>query len=366
MKKIIAIFFLCSFLKVVDAQNISAYIAYNDNLNIFDNGVFNKAELNKVKNVYVGYNYVAYKGFDGNFKMYWRNNVSIINEAAFIDKVMATNGLFAYQMGKQLKVIDNGKDKTLSNWCERSIATDSLVGYYDGNQNMYYVYYNGTTYALDDVLKYKSDVLNKDNAAIGKNMLLYVNSFQKLKVMYLGEFYELTDYTNNIKFDAGLNICVYSNANLTKWEAYCNGLVYDLEDIMPLSYKLGDGMVAYIDNVNNFKVFYHDKVIQLLTYAPANYEVTDSIIQFNDNVNNWYVFAGGEKTKLENYVPQSIKMSCSTLAYIDQLGALKVFQNGKVKTLTVERPTEYSVYGNVVQYTLGESDYKIYWKGTTY
>lgn len=366
MKKLLCFFTMCLIIQSTHAQNIAAYISYNDNFNIFDNGVFNKAELTKVQDVYVGYDYVAYKSFNGNFKMYWRNNVSEVNEAAFITKVMATNGLFAYQMGKQLKVIDNGKDKTLSTWCERSIATDSMVGYYDGYQKMYYVYYNGSTYALDDVLNYKSDILSRENAAIGKNMLLYVNSYKKLRVMYLGNFYELTDYTENVKFDAGLNICVYNNSTQTKWRTYCNGLEYDLEDIMPLSYKLGDGMVAYVDNVNNFKVFYHDKIIELLSYAPANYDVADSIIQFNDNVNNWYVFEGGIKTKLENYVPQKIKMNCSTLAYIDQLGHLKVFQNGELKTLSIERVTDFNVYGNVVQYTLGENDYKIYWHGTTY
>ncbi|MEO8146321.1 MAG: hypothetical protein ABI723_01725 [Bacteroidia bacterium] len=366
MKNLLIILFMLLSTAILNAQNLSAYIAYNDNLNVFDEGTFSKPELTKVTKLFVGYNYIAYVSFDNKLKFYWRKNLNDINEAAFLDKAMPSKYLFAYLMGKQLKVIDKGKDRTLSNWCEKVVTTDSLVGYYDDNKSQHFIYYNGDTYALDDVLNRTSDLLNNDNAAIGNNTFLYVNSFQKLKVMYRGEFYELIDYTPEVKFKAGTDICVYNNFDLTAFKAYCNGLEYTIETTIPQSYKLGNGMVAYVDGVNQFKVFYNNKKINLLSTVPANYEVVDSIIQYNDNVNNWYVFYAGKSYQLLNYVPRLMKISQGTVAYIDNLGRLMVFQNGASKIISQEIVTSFEVNGNVVTYTLGEHDVKVYWNGTTY
>lgn len=350
----------------IKAQNLSAYVGYNDNLNIFDAGSFSKPELSKVSKLIVGYCYVAYISNNGMLKLYWRNNINIINEAAFLDKVYESKYLFVYKMGKQLKVIDKGKDRTLSNWSENAIVTDSLVGYYDGNKNQHFIYYNGDIYTIDDVLNYKADILNADNASIGNNMFLYVNSFKKLKVMYRGEFYELSDYSPEVKFQAGNDICVYNNYDLTAFKAYCNGLEYTLETTIPQSYQLGNGMCAYVDGVNEFKVFYNNKIISLLSAVPSNYQVIDSIIQYNDNVNNWYIFYAGKSYKLHNYVPKIIKISQGTVAYIDNLGRLMVFQNGATQLISQEIVTSFDVNGTVVNYTLGQHDEKIYWNGTTY
>ena len=350
----------------VYSQNLFAYTAYNNNLNIFDEGTYIKAEMNRVNQLYVGYNYIAYVSFDNKLKFYWNKKVHDINESAFLSKAFKSKYLFAYLMGKQLKVIDKGKDQTLSMWCERAVCTDSILGYYDGNKYQHFLYYNGNTYVLDDVLNYNDDLLNRQNASIGKNMFLYVNSYKKIKCLYRGQFFELCDYSPDIKFEAGSDICVYNNSDLTEWRAFCNGLDYKLESTMPQSYQLGNGMVAYVNTLNEFKVFYDSKNISLLSFEPAKYEVIDSIISYSDNVNNWYLFYGGKSQKMLNYIPKKIKISDGTVAYIDVLNRLNVFQNGVSKIISYEIVTAFDVNGSVVSYTLGENNEKVYWNGTSY
>ena len=67
-----------------------------------------------------------------------------------------------------------------------------------------------------------------------------------------------------------------------------------------------------------------------------------------------------------NYVPKLIKISGGTVAFIDNLNRLQVFQNGVSKIISYEIVTAFEVNGNVVSYTLGDNNEKIYWNGTTY
>jgi hypothetical protein len=366
VKKFLFLLLTISSIGKANAQNLYAYTAYNDNLNIFDSGTFTKAEMNKVQNLYVGYSYIAYKSYNSKLMFYWRNNLNDINESSFISKAMPSKYLFAYLMGKQLKVIDKGKDRTLSNWCERAVCTDSIVGYYDGNKNQHFIYYNGDIFILDDVLNYDEDRLNKTNTAIGKNMVMYVNSYKKIKLLYRGEFLDISDWSPDLKFDCGSDIAIYNNSDHTSFKAFCNGLEYTLESTMPESYQLGNGMVAYVDMLGQFKVFYNNKSISLLSAAPDKYEVVDSIISYSDNVHNWSIFYAGKAYRMLNYVPKLIKISDGTVAFIDNLNRLNVFQNGETKIISYEIVTEFNVNGTVVSYTLGDKDVKIYWNGTTY
>jgi len=365
MKKIILIILVCIGHQL-PAQNINAYKTYNKQFKVFDSGVFSIAEASQIDTFYLGYSYVAYISNNSMLKMYWKKDVNTINEAAFVSKIKAMNGLFAYAMGQQLKVIYNGVDTTLSGFCKRWDASDSLVLYYDEALNMHYIYANRHVFSLDDVIGSNLNLLDPVNASLGGNTFCYLNSFGKIRALYNSTVYDLTDYTPGLLFEAGNNICVYNNVTLTKWKTFCNGYTSDLEVFQPLSYKLGIGMVAYVDNVSNFKVYYNDTLITLLRQEPITYTVVDSTIEYSDNLKYWYIFQGGKTTLVEKYIPKQIKVSNATVAYIDYMGQLKVFQNGVAKVISVEQVSDYSVNGNTVTYTLGANDVHFYWNGQKY
>lgn len=349
------------------AQDINAYKTYNKQFKVFDKGSFINAEGTQVDTFYLGYSYVAYVSYNSMLKMYWRNNVNTVNEAAFVNKVKPMDGLFAYALGQQLKVIYNGVDTTLSGFCKRWNASDSIVLYFDDAQNMHYAYFKNQVYTIDDVTGGSNyNLFDSENASLGGNTFLYVNSFGTLRGLYSGTFYDLTDFTPGLTFEAGNNICVYNNVSLTKWKALCNGYTTALETFQPQSYKLGIGMVAYVDNVSNFKVYYDDTLITLLRHEPIDYQVVDSTIAYSDNLRFWYIFQEGKTTLVEKYIPIQIKINNSTVAYIDYMGQLKVFQNGVSKIVSVERVSTFSIYGNTVSYTLGSNDVHFYWNGQKY
>lgn len=350
----------------MQAQNIYAYQAYNNNLIVFDNGTFSTLEQMPVLKKFIGFDYVAYISNNSLLKMYWRKQVNEINEAAFFKRTESKNGLFAYQMDRQLKVIYNGNDATLTTFCTDWNASDSLVLFHDDVRNMHYLFYNKDVFALDDVLPGKNGLFASNLSSIGGNMFCYINSFNKLRAQYQGVFYNLSDYNRFLPFEAGMNICVYFDENKNAWTTFCNGYTNTLDQFEPVSYQLGNGMVAYVDNLQNFKVFYNDTIIRLLPMQPNNYKVTDSLISYTDNVNNWYVFYKGRSQKLENYIPTTIKMSNATLCYIDNVGALRVYDRGKTHIVTTEQVKQLEVVNNVVSYTLGNSDVRLYWNGNQY
>lgn len=200
----------------------------------------------------------------------------------------------------------------------------------------------------------------------------------------------------------------YINAR-EEFYVFDNGAVNRLEAIKPLTYKVGRGAVAYIDNARNFKIYRDGNVtaisdlfttefevsdnlilyknskiisvidgsdVVLLSRLCDRYAMGDSIVLFYDiNRSTFNSYYHGKITELETFLSldetdfafdSTVKVSDNIGAYINYNEQFKVFYDNQVETLENQRVKEFKLGRNTLAYIDINNQFKIFHKGQTY
>lgn len=341
------------------SQNISFLSDYLGNVQVFTDGSLKQIEHLPMRTYAVGNNMLAYEDNAGNLKIYYNHYLHKISSFASSYKI--SDNLAAISMNTQLKIFDNGDVKNLSINVSEYYLSDDVLVWFDDYEKRLKVYYNKQIFDLDDALA--SDVTNK--VTIGENIVAFVDSQGYLNVFYDGVI-ETICFAERVKsIAAGRDIVVFVEEPVNNFQAFYFGDLINLEDFEPVSFKTGDGFVAYVDANNYLKVF-NDFKNETISFAiPDFYETTDDLMVFG--VQNYFkVWYNGQVFTLESYVPDDYKMNNNVIAYIDQLGNLKFFNGEKLETISYEKVTGFEIHGSSVKYTFGVNSENIYSNGKTY
>ncbi|MEZ5196091.1 MAG: hypothetical protein R2764_06735 [Bacteroidales bacterium] len=276
------LFVIVLFLTIFQANVNSQYLAaYNDNLDhfwVFEAGMFQQLEHLEIKEYQVGGILVAYIDNASRLKIYRNGSVETLMQGEPI-KFTATDYLLGYSIYEQLNVYDNGKVEVLSTQCDGYIVQDSLIGWHNKISQTLEVYYNGKTRVLVDGLLY--DPLK--TFRVGDNILAFVHSSTKeFYVYYLGRLIQLDDFVEEMIYDAGRDIVAYIDVPDQAFNAFFRGDVYELETFKPRSFKVGDEMLAYVDNLGKLKLFDSGEVKTISDFEPQFYDMVDRILVFEE------------------------------------------------------------------------------------
>ncbi|REK03538.1 MAG: hypothetical protein DWQ44_05815 [Bacteroidetes bacterium] len=170
-------------------------------------------------------------------------------------------------------------------------------------------------------------------------------------------------------------------------QAFDNGMFRQLEYLPVKSYKFGQSSVAYIDNKNDFKIYYKGKTYDQLNAADFSYFVTDHLIAYKVG-SVLYVFDSGEKKTLSYYnsimtvndsilayyddskselyayykgrtilleeslldKPRSMKAGSNVLAWVNQSGFFNVLYHGRMQMLDNIPPVEYAAGQDILAF----------------
>jgi hypothetical protein len=185
--------------------------------------------------------------------------------------------------------------------------------------------------------------------------------------------------------------------------AFDHGDIRKLEYLPVKSYKTGSSGVAYIDNDNDFKVYYNGESKVQVNAADFSYWITDYLIGFKVG-NVLYVNAGGERRLLSYYntrmslsdsllcwfddvkysfsifydnkvlelessllePPKSMKTGSNTLAWVNQSEFFQVFYQGNVRQLDDVVPVKYENGQDVMAWVDGFNQFfHIFYRGDT-
>lgn len=176
--------------------------------------------------------------------------------------------------------------------------------------------------------------------------------------------------------------------------AFDKGTFHKLEYLPPTSYKVGGNAVAYIDNKNDFRIYYGGEVYTQLNAADFYYTVTENLVAYRVG-RVLYVFDEGEKKTLSYYstmlttcdsvlaffddsnynlytyynhrmaelesslleVPRSLRCGPNTIAWINQSNFFNVFYQGRTFTLDNIAPLSFSPGRDIVAYVDGYDHY---------
>lgn len=361
---ICAILFVGLVAEEIQAQT-PGIAAYSDNLNrfyVFYNGNTRQIEHLPIQNYKIGGNCLAYNDNTGNFKVFYKNKLEKLQDG-FVNEDMywPTDNLLVYRMGQQLKVFDRGTTLTLSGATDNVAIGDSIVVWYDKMANALRIYYDRQRIDVVDGL------LNATitNFKAGANIVAFIDNNRYFRVWYKGEDIELISGVSNVNYDAGRNVVAYWNAAYNSFNLFYKGEDILIDEYEPESFKAGDDMLAYVDNVGEFKCYYDGQIYDVSAYAPDWYGPDDNLLIYSEQ-GAFKCFYKGQKYFIENYVPEDFQVNNNSIAYLDQQGRLKAFIAGETVTVSKEIVQAYMISRNTIQYMLGNRTNKVYWENNTY
>ena len=335
--------------------------AFNDNLNkfwVFDGGSFQQLEYLEIQDYQVGGYLVAYIDNGSNLKVYRNGEVKTLLTGSPI-KYTATDYLLGYSLYEQLNVYDNEKKIVLSTECDGYEIRDSLIGWHNRIKQTLQVYYDGHIYTIEDGLIYNP----LDSYKMGDNTIVYVHaSTQQLKLFYQGEIIILDDYAENVIYEAGRDIVAFIDRSDLSFKVFFKGETMELETFEPRSFKVGDEMLAWVDNLGHLKIFQNGEVKTVSNYEPEFYDLVDNVLIFEEQ-GFFKTVCNNEIYIVERYIPQPYRVDWNTIAYLDENRFVKVFQNCESKVVSYERVNELTLIRDLVIFSEGINKIKIYFLG---
>jgi hypothetical protein len=350
--------FICS---LIQAQYLSAFTDHMDRFYVFDNGVTQKIEDLGPQSFKVGGEYVMYISSAGHLKVYSNGKVQDLerNGASNYD---VTDHLATYSVYENLKVFYDGKIVELSNRCTKYQTSDSLIVFYDKNAESLKVFYNG------EVLDIESGMIGEPvkKMQVGDNILAYISERNKdFKIWYKNEVVLIDRNVGSTEFKAGRDIVAYVDETEQNFKAYYKGETYELDNFVPLSFQVGDGFVAFIDQTGEFKVFSNETIQQVSSFSPQTYITEDNILAFSED-NYFKVWYKGEIYEVEPFIPSTFKVDLNSVAYLDRSNRIWLFQDGKKNYLLNDFVNSFEIYRDLIQMNVKVNRNIIYYRNRFY
>jgi hypothetical protein len=345
----------------VYSQYLAAFHDNMDHFYVFDRGQIKQVEYLKVQEYSIGGTCILYKDNRNHLKMYYNGEVTELSVNNVSD-FRALDYLAVYSYAGIIHIIENGRVKTINTHSLNYYAEDSLVAFYDAQQNFLAAYYRERIYRLEDGLVGQQPA----SFRCGDNIISYISPRTgDLMVFYQGQTYSLEPFVSRGTYKAGKDIVAYVNAADQKFKVFYRGKSYVIEDFPPISYKVGDGIVAYVDNLDRFKLFEEGEVIDLSSIRPGFYDVQNRIVIFEEQgyFKTWYK---DRLYELENYVPSKWKAQWNTIVYTDQNGNIRVFRDGENKVLTYDIVEDVELYRDLIVTDRGLNIHNVYYNGKKY
>lgn len=178
---------------------------------------------------------------------------------------------------------------------------------------------------------------------------------------------------------AGQNITAFTDNN-GKFTIFDDGNFTQAESQPPMSFKIGNNCVAYLDVNQNFKIYYRGEIVKPYDdMIITNYEVTNNLVLFTVG-NTSYVFDNGNTVKLiKGFYNQTITDSL-VVAQDYYTSSLQVYYRGKLTTLATpnlsyqyvalkgnkgSKNCYYRATKNILAYLVNDS-LKVFWNGQTW
>jgi hypothetical protein len=343
------------------SQSLAAFLDYRHYIMVFDNEKFKEIDHLPAQSFQVGGNCIAFVTNSGEFRVYYNGNTQILADQ-FVSRYFALQNILVYFLYDQLYVFDNGEVKMLSSKVKNFVAGDSIVAFFNENTYCSQVYYNHQIIDIErslagrPVLEFKA----------GDNIIAYYNSNSKyLKAFYQGKLWNILQSSSDIEFDAGRNMLAYIDYSKNSFHLFNKGEIIDLEDYEPKSFKLGDDVLAYIDNLGDFKIFYEGETNTITSYEPDFYDVKDSLVIFAEQ-GYLKVFYKGKVVEFGNFIPEEYQAKGSSMAFIGQNGWLKAFINGEFIKVTSDLLSSFSLNYNTISINTTLNKVKIFSNGRIY
>jgi len=276
----------------------------------------------------------------------------------------ALDYLAVYNIGGIVRIIDEGRDFTVSTNSVKYIAQDSMVTFYDESRQLLAVYYKRRVQMLEDGLV--GNMANQFRS--GDNLVAYISSrTNDFKIFYQGENRVIEPFPSGGTFKAGRDIVAYINNADQQFKMFYFGEIIQAEEFPPESWAVGDGICAYVDHTGTFRVFANGEATDISSIKPDFYYVENQMIIYGERgyFNVWY---NNKVYTLETFIPprKNWIAHLNTIVYLDLNRNVKIFSKGEQKVLTYDLAESIFLFRDVVVVNKGMNNNNVYMGGKKY
>jgi hypothetical protein len=200
----------------------------------------------------------------------------------------------------------------------------------------------------------------------GDNILAYITTFDnKFKIYYRGQVILVDQNVQETIYKAGRDIVGFMNLATNAFMVFYKGEFYDLEAFEPVSFQMGDEMMAYVTREGDFKVFENAELVTINTFPPEKYVLKDSTLVFEDQ-NFLKVWCNGRVHEIERYIPRLYRTSERSVAYIDVNNRIKAFIRCEPVLISYEMVNDLEMTRNLIIFNEGVNTVRIWYQGNLY
>lgn len=343
------------------AQTPVPLISKYGQLVVFEEGRFRELEARKPQSIFQGGNKLAYVTDAYDLKLYAGDEVKTMERGEAVEMSVSRN-LMAWRSGPALRVPSTSGAATICRRVGRYTVSDSIIAFHDLMQHQIGVQWKGRTFPVADVLM--------DNTVpwkAGSNtLLLYDLDRRRVLLFYRGQMSTLCDGADPSRSEPGGDVVAYMDEYDDTFRVFDKGGEYELDRFAPVSFQVGEGLVAWVSSTGAFRCYYQDQVWDLMDFTPDEYWVKDSIVAFRDG-GLFKVFHAGVVETLERSMPSQWEVVGGLVAWVDGRGELKVLYGGQRHSVSREPGIgHFDVFPGTVSYTSNSGDSKVWWRGKLY
>lgn len=344
----------------LQAQYLTAYEDAQKNFWVFEAGMFNQLEDSDIQEFQVGGTLVAYLDQASNFKIFQYGNVQTLLEVAQVN-FKATDYLLGYSLFDTLYVYDGDKNIKLSSNCEEYLVMDSLIVWQNRSDKSLKAFYKGSISTIaEDLPDFKFEPY-----MAGDNLFAFVNSYNDdFTIFYHGKLIVLDAQADEMNYKSGCDIIAFMDLRDQSFNVFYKGDIKQLDLYKPKSFKVGDQIMAYINNQDEM-LFFENGDIESITAEPEFYDVKDHILVFEEQ-GSLKTFCNGQNYIIEQYIPQPYYIDENTIAYLEHNESIRVFQYCKHITANKIDVVKFNMVRDIIVYSENEYSTKVYFNGQVY
>jgi hypothetical protein len=183
-----------------------------------------------------------------------------------------------------LKIYDSGDVFEIDNNGTTDFACGkNIVAYTDGANYSFKVYYLGKIFTLEE--------LKAQSFKVGDNVTAYVSDENYFKVYADGKLLKLESYAPDFYDVKDQCVVFYIN---NKFQALVNGVRYELDNFEPISYKISQNNIAWVDQNQRLHLFSNGKSVIATTELFSSYDLNNSILSFTSSENITAIYYQGK------------------------------------------------------------------------
>jgi len=343
------------------AQNISYFTDQLGRFKVFDTGEIHQIEHLPVKNITMGGDFIFYEDDQENLKYYYKGEQERI-AFAYPAMLRAARNFAITNLGGGTNVFYK-QDLTnliLANRPPNLSYGDSIIAFitYEGYLN---AFVKGEKFVIEG--PFEAMLTKQADYKVSNNCLAYIDLSNRLQLWYNNEKTEIDDLVRS--FWVGNNLVAFID-EYEEFVVYDKGEFVTLEEYIPNNVLVSNDFVAYIDDDGHFNIYFDGEVEEITTTPIKIVDYKDDVIVWIDELGFLHYWMNGKTEQLENITPNEIKVDLNNIVYTDYDGRLKGIYKGEKVNYTNEIVQEFELNGDVLRYQLDQSEVYFYWNGKTY